>query len=143
MFEIGQAWCGIYLCLLSVIDIWIKRVPVCLLAAGGIAAGMYQAYQRDMPLLIVLGGAAAGVVFLAVSRVTEEGFGYGDSLLILVLGIYLGFWNLLGVLFGAFLLSALFAVFALVLHKFDRSTGYPFVPFLLISYTIWICIGGI
>lgn len=143
MFEIGQIGCGVYLCLLSMIDIWIKRVPVCLLAAGGIAAGVFRVYQSDMPLLITAAGAAAGVVFLAVSRVTEEGFGYGDSLLILVLGIYLGFWNLLGVLSGAFLLSALFAVLALSLHKFSRSTGYPFIPFLLISYIVWICAGGI
>lgn len=143
MFEIGQIGCGVYLCLLSVIDIWIKKVPVCLLAAGGIAAGVFRVYQSDMPFFITAAGAAAGAVFLVVSKVTEEGFGYGDSLLILVLGIYLGFWNLLGVLFGAFLLSALFAVLALSFHKFDRSTGYPFVPFLLISYIVWICAGGI
>lgn len=143
MFEISQIGCGVYLCMLSIIDIWIRRLPVWLLAAGGIAAGVFRACQKGIPAVIVLAGAAVGIVFLAVSKVTEEGFGYGDSLLILVLGIYLGFWNLLGVLVGAFFLSAVFSIFALTFGRVNKKTGYPFVPFLLVSYFVWIILGGV
>ncbi|MBU3876517.1 prepilin peptidase [Faecalicatena sp. AGMB00832] len=142
MFEIGQVGCGVYLCMLSIIDIRIRKLPVWILAAGGIAAGVLCVYQGAIPLVLAVAGAAVGIVFSVVSKMTDEGFGYGDSILILVLGIYLGFWNLLGVLASAFLLSAIFAMFALGLHKFDRSIGYPFVPFLCISYTLWLCLGG-
>lgn len=142
MFEIGQIGCGVYLCMLSVIDIWIRRLPVLGLAAGGIAAAIWCAYQGEIPPVLSLAGAATGVVFIGVSKVTEEGFGYGDSILILVLGIYLGFWNLLGVLLGAFFLSAGFAVIALYFRMFNRNTGYPFVPFLCTSYILWASLGG-
>lgn len=142
MFEISQIGCGVYLCMLSVIDIWMRRIPVWMLAAGGIAAAIARASQKGVPVILVLAGAAIGVVFLVVSKVTEEGLGYGDSLLILVLGIYLGFWNLLGVLLGAFLFSSLYAICALILKKYNRSTGYPFIPFLLLSYFVWIGLGG-
>ena len=142
MFEISQLGCGVYLCMLSVIDIRVRRLPVWILAAGGIAAGILCVYQDKIPIVLALAGAAVGLVFSGVSKVTEEGFGCGDSIPILILGIYLGFWNLLGVLVLAFLLSAVFAIFALCVHRFNRSTGYPFVPFLCISYAIWVCLGG-
>lgn len=142
MFEISQIGCGVYLFMLSAADVWMRKLPVWALAAGGVAAGVVRIYQNRVPVILVFAGAAVGVVFLAVSKVTEEGFGYGDSLLILILGIYLGFWNLLGILLGAFLLSALFAIFALSCRKFNRNTGYPFVPFLLASYVVWMFLGG-
>lgn len=142
MFEMSQIGCGLYLFMLSVADVRIRKLPVWILAAGGVAACAVRIYQRGIPVILVLAGAAVGVVFLAVSKVTEEGFGYGDSLLILVLGIYLGFWNLLGILLGAFLLCSLFAIAALAYHRFHRNTGYPFVPFLMASYIVWMCFGG-
>lgn len=142
MFEISQVACGVYLFMLSAADMWMRKLPVWALAAGGAAAGAFRIYDSRIPVILVAAGAAVGVVFLAVSKVTEEGFGYGDSLLILIMGIYLGFWNLLGILLGAFFLSALFAVIALLSHRFSRNTGYPFVPFLMASYMIWMCLGG-
>lgn len=143
MYEVSQIGCGVYLCMLSVIDIWTRRLPVWILGAGGIAAGIWCACQGKLPPILSLAGAAVGLVFIGVSKITEEGFGYGDSILILVLGTYLGFWNLLGVLVGAFVMSAVFAIAALSFHRFNRNTGYPFVPFLCLSYIVWICLGGV
>lgn len=142
MFEISHIACCVYLGMLSVIDIWMQKLPLWLLAAGGVGAGIIRTVQKEVPLIIVLSGAAVGIVFLVVSKITEEGFGYGDSLLILFLGIFLGFWSLLGVLMGAFLLSAIFAVIALVCKRLKRNTRYPFVPFLLAAYIVWMCLGG-
>lgn len=141
MFEVGRVWCGVYLCILSIMDIWIKRVPLWFLGAGGAAAVAVRICQEGALDFPALSGAILGVVFLGVSKVTKEGIGYGDSLLILIMGIYLGIWNLLGILAGAFTLSALFAVVFLVYRGFDRKAGYPFIPFLLVSYFVWICAG--
>lgn len=142
MSEAGQIVCTLYLCILSAIDIRIRRLPLWLLAAGGAAAVSIHIYQGEMPVILVLAGAGTGIVFLAVSRATEEGFGYGDSLLILVLGIYLGFWSLLGLLLIAFTLAAIYAAAIFIFHRLDRRTGYPFVPFLMAAYVVWICTGG-
>lgn len=143
MLEINQLGLGAYLCVLSVLDIWKRRLPVWLLIAGAAMVVAVRICMEPSMDVMALAGGAVGVVFLIVSKVTEEGFGYGDSLLILIMGVYLGFWNLLGVLVGAFLLSSMFAIVLLIRKGFDRNTGYPFVPFLLIAYLIWLCVGGI
>lgn len=69
-----------------------------------------------------------GILFLLISKVTEEGFGYGDSLAILILGIYLGFWGLIGVLSGAFLLLVM-AVSSDAMYEKDEQEKYTsFLP---------------
>ena len=42
----------------------------------------------------ICAGIGVGVLFLLVSKVTEEAIGYGDSVAIMILGGYLGFWKL-------------------------------------------------
>lgn len=142
MFEINQVGFGAYLGVLSVLDIRHRRLPVWFLAVGGALVLGVRIFCVPLDIISAAGGAV-GILFLLVSKVTQEGVGYGDSLLILVMGIYLGFWNLLGVLTGAFLLSAVFAGVVLVRFGWKRSTGFPFVPFLTAAYGIWICIGSV
>lgn len=147
MFKINgmlliQVVSAVYLGLLAGVDIRERKIPIWMLAAGGAAAAVYQLAMQKVPIVLVLSGAAVGMVFLAVSRGTKEAFGYGDSLLILVLGIYLGFWSLLYLLAGAFFLSALFAAAVLAYRKFKRKTSYPFIPFLAIAYFTGILLGG-
>ena len=55
---------------------------------------LYQFVQREIPWELCLAEAAVGGSFLIVSNVTQGNFGYGESLLILLLGVGVGFWNL-------------------------------------------------
>lgn len=142
MSEVSQVGYAVYLCILSIIDISLHRIPLWLVAAGGAGAVIVRAFQTEVPFVLVLAGAGIGAVFLIVSKLTREAFGYGDSLLIIIMGIFLGLWNLLGVLLGAFLFSSVFAVIFLIYKGLDRQAGYPFVPFLLISYSVWLWFGG-
>lgn len=142
MSEVSQIGYAVYLCILSIMDIWLQRIPLWLVAAGGVGAVIIRACRAEVPLVLVLAGAGVGVVFLIISRITREAFGYGDSLLIIIMGIFLGLWNLLGVLLGAFLFSSAFAVIFLIYKRLDRKAGYPFIPFLLISYSVWLWFGG-
>lgn len=142
IYEISQAGCLFYLGSLSVVDIRSRKIPIWLLAAGGFLAVGFQIIWGEMPgILIVLGGAV-GLVFLAVSKATEEAFGYGDSILIGILGIYLGFWNLMSLLTVTFLVAAGTAMAVLVRRKFRRKTMLPFVPFLGIGYAAVLLLGG-
>lgn len=143
MFELVKIGCGVYLSILSIMDIRVRKVPFWILAVGGIAAVGVRVLQYGRLDFLAVGGAVAGGLFTVVSKITREGFGYGDSLLILVMGVYLGFWELMAVLLGAFLLSALFAMGLLVFGGFDKKRGYPFIPFILASYFIWVWSGGI
>lgn len=140
--EVSHMVCMGILIMASVIDIRQRNIPVGMLAAADTGALVYQAVFQKEDVILVAGGAAAGIVMLAVSRLTKEGIGYGDSLGILGLGIYLGLWGLLEVLAGAFFLLALGAAFVLAKKRMSRKSMLPFYPFLAVSYLL--CqIGGV
>lgn len=141
MFAVNQILCMGYLCVLAVIDIKFRRLPVSILALGILYACGFQIITGNVSAVQSLAGAGVGICFLGISKVTEEAFGYGDSLLILMLGICLGLWNLMFLLINAFLLSAVISVIALLARKFHRKTQIPFVPFLAMGYGILMIVG--
>lgn len=142
LYGIGQTGCMLYLAGLSALDIRKKRLPVWTLAAGGVLAVIFQILWKGLPGILIAAGGVVGIVFLAVSWVTEESFGYGDSILIGILGIYLGFWNLLNLLAVSFTIAAGVAMAVLVKQKFQRKTLLPFVPFLGAGYMVLLILGG-
>ena len=71
---------------------------------------------------------------MIISRVTGESLGYGDSLLIMVAGGFLGLWDLLSVLAAAFSLAAGYGAVMMIRKKFHRKTAFPFGPFLAAAY---------
>lgn len=130
-----------YLGVLTVMDIRNKRLNLLFLLSGFLlmAAGFFC--KREIHPLLLATGAGVGLVFLLASRVTGESFGYGDSILIMIMGGFLGFWDILSLLTAAFLLAAVFSVIMLVRKKFNRKTAFPFVPFLMIAYTGGMILG--
>ena len=127
---------------LSVIDIHFRRIPVDILVMASIAALVYQGITRQADLLMAAGGAGVGILFLLVSKVTREGFGYGDSWAILALGIYLGLWGVLDVLAGTFCLLAAASLICLTAKKMSRKHTIPFIPFLAAGYLLSVLTGG-
>lgn len=75
-----------------------------------------------------------GVLFLIISKCTKEAIGYGDSWMILLLGVYLGLWNILWLLSIAFVLSGVMSAFVLRKNKYFSKVSFPFIPFLAVSY---------
>lgn len=142
LYEISRWGCVLYLGVLAILDWKTKKIPLGLVVIGMVSACGFQLISKELPFLLVAAGGAVGLVFLAVSKVTEEAFGYGDSMVIGVLGIYLGFWNLLSMLVLTFILAAMTAMFVLVKQKFHRKSVLPFVPFLTCSYILILLTGG-
>ena len=58
-----------------------------------------------------------GTALLLLCWISNGAIGLADGLIVLALGIWIGFWELLGVLF--------------VFHKKNRTETIPFIPFLL------------
>lgn len=125
--------CLMYLFILSGQDIISRTVSVWLLISGIIAAVFYQFLVCEEALFLCAAGAVIGIAFIGVSKVTKEGIGYGDSILILVLGIYLGLWDLLYMLMIAFSLSAIFSTIILAASHYNRKKTFPFIPFLAVG----------
>lgn len=125
----------------SVIDLRTRRIPVVLLIVWNLQAVIYRLYQvtggrEDAALFI--GGIGVGAAFFLISRVTKEGIGYGDSWMILILGIYLGVWEILEVLAGTCLLLAAASVICLTAKRMSPSVALPFAPFLAAGYLLHV-----
>ncbi len=130
MWEVDRILCLGILLVFSVIDVRRRCLPTVLLAVCGLAVICYRLFICRLDLWLVFGGVLTGACFLLLSRVTKEGVGYADSLLILILGIYLGLWRLLELLSAAFFLLFLAAVPLLAFKKMSRKYRLPFLPFL-------------
>ena len=156
MYRLKQAWDFIsenrwilfqflfllYLLVLSWMDIRSRKLSLWLLLAGIPASVISGIFAADIPAVLLTAGGAVGILFLIISRSTGEAFGYGDSILITISGIFLGIWDLLSMLVTAFFLAAVFSGIMLAGKRYTRRSSFPFVPFLTAAYMGGALIGG-
>lgn len=79
-----------------------------------------------------------GLLFFAIHYLTKGAIGIGDVKLLAAIGLFLGFWNTIGVLLLASLLSGLGCIFLIVLGRLKRDSRVPFAPFIFIGGSIYI-----
>lgn len=124
---------------LAVMDLRYRRISSSMLITGSILAAGYSLLFDRPHIWLSFGGLMIGLLFVAVSKVTGEKLGYGDSWLLCILGIYLGTWNLLELLTVAWMAAALTAAAVLVLRRYRRGTVLPMVPFIAAGYlAVWV-----
>ena len=142
MWTVSRIVAMVILTGLSFMDYKIRKVPrdVLLLCMAGTVSisGSYTEYRLDG----MLGGGLIGMIFIGISKITREAIGYGDSLAILILGIYLGVWGLLEVLATSFFILGILALGCVTLRR-KKSLAFPFYPFLTVGYLFGVCIGGL
>ena len=113
---------------------WKKKViSVRMLVGMTILASLKAMFFTETILEVVL-GLGIGVGFLLISRLTQEQIGYGDSWLILILGMYVGSGKLITLLLVASFGAALFSFIFCMVHRWNRNFTIPFVPFLAAAY---------
>lgn len=79
-----------------------------------------------------------GLIFLLCSRITREKVGYGDGILLLVLGICFPAVFLWQIWITAVFLITLWAGILLCTKRGNRDTRIPFIPFLwLANMILW------
>ena len=81
-----------------------------------------------------LGGIAVGISFFFISKYSRESIGYGDSWLILLLGIFIGGKMIMEVIFTASFLAALYSIGYGLARGWNRKNTIPFIPFLAAAY---------
>lgn len=134
MYAISHVITAAYLLFGTAIDIRIQKLPRWYLLSGTAAAVVFRLCIREYTGSEYLIGGGAGILFGAISFLTKEQFGYGDSWMIGILGIFFGIRKLAAVLFLAFFTSALAAGYWMLRKKCDRHRAIPFYPFLCIGY---------
>lgn len=100
-------------------------------------------YCRGLSALIVRAGIGAipGMICLFLSFLSRQSLGLGDSLLITVCGISMGFSGCLQIIITAFFCAGIWAVILLVFHRAGRKKEFPFIPFLFLGVVL-LGVGG-
>lgn len=81
-----------------------------------------------------VGGILLGSFFFLISRFSKEAIGYGDSWIILLLGLYLGLSVTIELLFVASFVAGVGSLFFLWKKRWRKKATMPFVPFLALAY---------
>lgn len=120
-------------CACAISDIRKREIPFKMVVIGSVIGCGNCFWQISEGNLLVgeMGLALLpGCFFLLISLVSGEKVGYGDGLLLAVIGLFTGFYRCLLVLCISLLLLSITALALLTLHKVHRNSRLPFVPFL-------------
>ncbi len=123
----------IFLAVCTVFDIRKKEIPVILAGVGAMAAASITIWRIGNGFIVavqILMSLLPGLFFLLTGWCTKEKVGYGDGILLSITGLIVGFNQCFtGLCIGLFL-SAFFGALLLFLHKAQKNSRIPFVPFL-------------
>lgn len=118
----------------SISDIRKKEIPVVSLILMSVSLLILRIFVLNTTWEATLGGIVVGVLFFAISRLTREAIGYGDSWVILFLGICLGGVVTIQILFWASFMTSVFSIIKCIRHGWNRKQTLPFLPFLTVAY---------
>lgn len=130
--------CAVLL-LLAVNSLWdIRKKTICSGCAACFALGGVICMIADGQAGWMRGffGLLPGIFLVGISLISRGSVGFGDGLILMVMGLYLGFSPTMTVLFWGILLGAVFGMGLLVFRRADKKTAFPFVPFLLGGFMI-------
>jgi len=130
----------LFLALNALNDIRSRRIWLRTAWVFGVVGVIYVIYKGEMSLAAATGALLPGAVFLIIGKITNEAVGYGDGIVIIVMGIYLGLWATVSSIMLALLLSALWAIVLTIFCKKKKEDSFAFLPFLLLGYIggLWI-----
>ena len=118
----------------SLFDIRRKIIPVQIFAVGGIFSVICMAasvlHEGWGALPGTLAGLLPGAGLLLLGFMTEHKVGYGDGILLMILGLAEGVRKVLLIFCIGLFLQSVLAVFLVLLKKAVKQTQIPFVPFL-------------
>ncbi len=121
------------------IDRRILAVYLVLLSGGRAVQAVGECMAQETPAALsegipavmeMLAGMVPGICCLVLSFLSRQGLGYGDSILILLCGLSVGFSDCMAVLCTAFFCSGIWALILVGICKKGRKSEMAFVPFL-------------
>ena len=140
----------IFMTVLSVYDIRIRKLPVVILRAGIALALVRPALffllsgpsaEQQRLLTVALLGALPGIAVTALSFISDK-VGRGDGIVLIMMGMLENCSFVTTASCIACLTLAVFSGILLALHRVGRNSRMPFVPFLTGAYIVLKLTGG-
>ncbi len=105
---------------------------------AGLGVGLFLAILGDSELFLYrMAGMLPGAILLLLAFFSKEAIGFGDALLFLVLGLWMGLWEGMLLLMGSLVLAALAGI-CLCFRRKSGKLAFPFVPFVLLAYVLML-----
>lgn len=125
------------------IDLEHYLIPNRLVIAGLVGGVLINLYTRDLTLLsAALGALVPAAFFLFLALVSRGGMGGGDIKLAAVMGLFLGWPQVLPAVFLAALAGGLVGGVLLVTGRKKRKDPIPFGPFLALGSILMVFFGA-
>ena len=126
---------GLILITQCVFDIKSKRLPLWITGAG-VGVGMILWMIEGSCDFMRFTSIIPGILCLVIAKVSREAIGYGDGLLLCMMGFYLECLTLIGICLWAFTLAGILGLFLLVTKRKKGKQEIPFVPFLFLGFLL-------
>lgn len=130
----------IYFGILSIWDVKHRELPIYFLLAGLLAGLVWGICGGEGWLLFM--GVIPGLLLIFMGFLTKDKVGYGDGIMVIILGLVLGWPDSFVVYMLAQFGILLFAIGLMVVKKVPRDAQIPFAPFLAVGVLI-IGVGGL
>lgn len=124
----------LFLGIASCMDLKNKTLSVVFLKIFGVIGILCNLFFWDQSITEILTGLLPGAVVFAAAKLSNEAVGYGDALMILILGLFEGGYGIVPVLFAAFLAAGIYGLFRVVIIHSSLKDTMPFVPFLFLAF---------
>ena len=117
-----------------------KTIPLWMLVILGMTAVVSTLLCHTLSAWERALGVILGLLLLLVSKCSKEAVGYGDSWILLFLGLHMGGMKMLRLLFLASATAGIWSFFFLWRRKWNKDATLPFLPFVVLSYigVVWI-----
>lgn len=87
----------------------------------------------------LLTGMIVFIVLIVINRITRDGFGMGDVIVLASMTLIGGLYYLIMIFMIAILFVGLVSFLYLVLFKGNKTKTIPFVPFIFLAMGVMIC----
>lgn len=124
---------GTWLAVEAYFDFKYKEIPLWLSLVGSVI-GLLFCVQEERAIGQMILAFIPGIIALGFSWVTKELMGYGDGIILFILGCYMSFARVLSIGMLAFGLAGIVALILLVVFHKKGSYRMPFIPFLGVAY---------
>ena len=130
---------GMLLGIQSYWDIRHKEIPSSISVVGGLL-GFILSVQEGRDWFDISMALLPGISLLAIGWISKECIGYGDGIIICVLGLFYSWDVLWRICYFSFFFSAGAALVLFVVLKKSGDDTIPFVPFLMLGWFVnmWI-----
>lgn len=91
-------------------------------------------------IAVLLMGMLPGLILCVMGRVSRGAIGMGDGIVVVVIGLYIGWKQTITMMMYALFFAFLWSVALLITKKYTQNSRFPFVPFLFIgqAFNIWL-----